>query len=94
MDEPPPPPPAPKPLAALRPASMGALEVEGEHRVAVQTRGGRTRRGTVKDIDLSKSQFALVPQGGGEAEPIYHAEVKCIFFMLAAGEKVQSGDGA
>ena len=80
-------------LAQMRPASLGALEVPGEHRVAVHTRGGRTRRGTVKDIDLAKSQFSLVPQGGGEAESIYHAEVKAIFFMLAPGEKYGDGDG-
>ena len=48
----------------------------------------------MRDIDLSKSQFPLVPQGGGEPEPIYHSDVKAIFFMLAAGEKPQAGDGA
>jgi uncharacterized protein DUF6982 len=83
-----------QPLAAFRPAALGALEVHGEHRVAVHTRGGRTLRGTMRDVDLSKSQFPLVPQGGGEPEAIYHAEVKAIFFMLPAGEKAHSGDGA
>jgi hypothetical protein len=82
------------PLAAFRPPASGALEVHGEHRVAVHTRGGRTLRGTMRDIDLSKSQFPLVPQGGGEPETIYHSDVKAIFFMLPAGEKPQGGDGA
>jgi hypothetical protein len=85
-------PPA-QPLAAFRPAAFGALEVPGEHRVAIHTRGGRTRRGSVKDVDLSKSQFPLIPQGGGAPEPVYHAEVKAIFFMLASGEKPRSPEG-
>ena len=85
--------PAPKPLGALRPTTAGALEVTGEHRVAVHTRGGRTMRGTVRDVDLSKPQFALQPQGGGSTETIYHSDVKVIFFMLAPGEKVQPGSG-
>jgi len=95
QEEPPPPPKAPpaQPLGAMKPLGIGALEVHGEHRVAVHTRGGRTRRGSVKDIDLSKSQFALVPQGGGAAEPIYHAEVKAVFFMLPPGEKPKTPDG-
>ena len=93
-DAPPPParPPA-QPLAAMQPVGVGALWVQGEHRVAVHTRGGRTRRGMVKDIDLGKSQFLLVPQGGGAEEPVYHAEVKAIFFMLAPGEKPQPASG-
>jgi hypothetical protein len=86
--------PRAQPLAAFRPPAPIALEVHGEHRVAVHTRGGRTLRGTMRDIDLSKSQFPLVPQGGGDPEPIYHSDVKAIFFMLAAGEKPQGGDGA
>lgn len=94
LDEPARPKPRAQPLAAFRPPPSVALEVHGEHRVAVHTRGGRTLRGTMRDIDLSKSQFPLVPQGGGEAETIYHSEVKAIFFMLAAGEKSQGGDGA
>ncbi|HTO99533.1 MAG TPA: hypothetical protein VMK66_20935, partial [Myxococcales bacterium] len=90
------PPPEPKPkrskaIAQWRPAS--SLEVKGEHRVAVHTRGGRTLRGTLRDIDLAKSQFAFLPQGGG-AESIYHSDVKAIFFMLAPGEKPHEGDGA
>ena len=95
-DEPPPrapPPPPALPLGAMKPLGLGALEVQGEHRVAVHTRGGRTRRGSVKDVDLGKSQFQLMPQGGGAAEPVYHAEVKAIFFMLAAGEKPKAADG-
>jgi hypothetical protein len=93
-DEParPPRPPA-QPLAHLVPVSTNALEVAGEHRVAVHTRGGRTVRGTVRDIDLSKPHFALAPQGGGDAAPVYHSDVKAIFFMLAPGEKTKHGDG-
>jgi len=82
-----------KPLAAFRPPAQTALEVRGEHRVAVHTRGGRTLRGSVRDVDLSKSQFALLPQGGTGAETIYHSDVKAIFFMLAPGEKARGGDG-
>src|SRR3954470_1699854 len=85
--------PRAKTLAVMRPANAGALEVFGEHRVAVHTRGGRTLRGTVRDIDLSKAQFPLLPQGGGEAETIYHSDVKVIFFMLAPGEKVKPAEG-
>ncbi len=94
-DAPPPPRrPQMQQLAMMQPvAVVGALEIQGEHRVAVHTRGGRTRRGTVKDVDLGKSQFALIPQGGGAAEPVYHAEVKAIFFMLAPGEKPKAADG-
>jgi hypothetical protein len=93
-DDPAAPPARPaQPLAQLKPSVLGVLEVAGEQRVAVHTRGGRTRRGTVKDVDLSKSQFALLPQGGGAPEPVYHAEVKAIFFMLAPGEKPHAPDG-
>src|SRR2546428_384408 len=83
-----------QPLAAWRPTAANALEMQGEHRVAVHTRGGRTLRGTMRDIDLSKSQFPLILQGGGEPEPIYRADVKAIFFMLAPGEPPHAGDGA
>jgi hypothetical protein len=94
VEESAPPPSRPaQPLAHLAPVVAGALVVTGEYRVAVHTRGGRTRRGSIKDIDLSKSQFALVPQGGETPEVVYHAEVKAIFFMLAPGEKAKSGDG-
>ena len=80
-------------LAQMRTVAKSSLAVEGEHRVAVHTRGGRTRRGLVKDIDLAKSQFGLQPQGGGAEEPVYHAEVKAIFFMMAPGEKPRPGQG-
>ena len=83
-----------QPLGSLRPTAVNAMAVEGEHRVAVHTRGGRTLRGTMRDVDLSKSQFPLVPQGGGQPESIYRAEVKAIFFMLAPGEPAHAGDGA
>jgi hypothetical protein len=56
-------------------------------------RAGGTRRGTLRDVDLAKSSFALFPQGGGEPESLYHAEVKAIFFMLAPGEKAKAPDG-
>ena len=92
-DDEPPPPVRAQPLAAMQPVGVGALWVQGEHRVAVHTRGGRTRRGSVKDVDLGKSQFSLLPQGGGAEEPVYHAEVKAIFFMLAPGEKPQPASG-
>ncbi len=85
--------PRPQPLAAWRPAASTALEVRGEHRVAVHTRGGRTLRGTLRDVDLGKSQFPLLPQGAGAPEAIYHSDVKAIFFMLAPGEKPAPGDG-
>jgi hypothetical protein len=67
--------------------------VAGEHRVAIHTRGGRTRRGSVTDLDLARSQFALQPQGGGSTELVPHAEVKAIFFMLAPGEPPTVPDG-
>ena len=94
IDEPQAQKPPSTPLASLRPQAVGALEVPGEHRVAVHTRGGRTLRGTVRDIDLSKSSFGLIPQGGGEPESIYHSDVKVIFFMLGPGEKARAADGA
>jgi hypothetical protein len=93
VDEKAAPKPHSKPLAAFRPPAQTALEVRGEHRVAVHTRGGRTLRGSVRDVDLSKSQFALTPQGGTGPETIYHSDVKAIFFMLAPGEKPKGGDG-
>ena len=82
------------PLAQIEPVAVaGDLAVQGEHRVAVHTRGGRTLRGSVSDIDLAKSQFALLPQGGANPEAIYHAEVKAIFFMLPPGEKPRPASG-
>ncbi len=71
------------------------LAVSGEHRVAIHTRAGRTRRGVVKDIDLTGRGFALEPQSGtGAPESVQAAEVKAIFFMLRAGEKPAPGTGA
>ena len=35
-----------------------------------------------------------MPQGGAAPEAVYHAEVKAIFFMLAAGETPQPANGA
>ncbi|MFL5311347.1 MAG: DUF6982 domain-containing protein [Myxococcales bacterium] len=73
--------------------ARGDAVVAGEHRVAIHTRGGRTRRGSVTDLDLAKPQFALQPQGGGSTELVPHAEVKAIFFMLAPGEPPTAPDG-
>ncbi len=81
------------PLAQIEPVAASALSVQGEHRVAVHTRGGRTLRGSVRDIDLSKSQFSLLPQGGANPEAIYHSEVKAIFFMLPPGERPRPASG-
>ena len=92
-DAPPPPPRRAQPLAAMQPVGVGALFVQGEHRVAIHTRGGRTRRGILQDVDLGKSQLSLIPQGGGAEEPVYHAEVKAIFFMLPPGEKPSHASG-
>ncbi|HEX4383010.1 MAG TPA: hypothetical protein VH083_08685 [Myxococcales bacterium] len=78
------------PVAVEEPEPVG-LMVPGEHRVAVHTRGGRTRRGTMTDVDLSLAQFTLQPQGGGEDEAVYHAEVKAIFFMLPPGASPRPG---
>jgi hypothetical protein len=61
------------------------LVVPGEHRVAIHTRGGSTRRGVLRDVDLSQHEFALAPQGGGADEPVLHDDVKAIFFMLPPG---------
>jgi len=67
------------------------LRVPGEHRVAVHTRGGSTKRGVVRDVDLSQSAFALEPASGGDGEPVQHDDVKAIFFMLPPGESPQPG---
>ena len=80
------------PMAAGARAPIGTF-VSGEHRVAIHTRAGRTRRGSVTDLDLGRPQFALQPQGGGSTETISHSEVKAIFFMLAPGEKADAGPG-
>jgi len=58
-----------QPLAAFKPAGLGALEVQGEHRVAVHTRGPNAAR-IGQGHRLSKSQFPLLPQGGGASEPL------------------------
>jgi hypothetical protein len=70
------------------------LVVPGEHRVAVHTRGGGTRRGVVRDVDLSQAWFTLAPQGGGPEEAVQHDEVKAIFFMLPPGAPPQGGGAA
>jgi hypothetical protein len=81
------------------PMGMTAIEaapapiVPGEQRVAIHTRAGQTRRGTVTDLDLSQPQIPLEPQGGGSTETIDHGELKAIFFMLAPGEKAEPGLG-
>jgi hypothetical protein len=67
--------------------------VPGEQRVAIHTRAGQTKRGTVIDLDLSQPHIPLEPQGGGSTETIDHGEVKAIFFMLAPGEKAEPGLG-
>ena len=82
------------PLAQIATVAASGLTVQGEHRVAVHTRGGRTLRGSVRDIDLSRSQFELNPQGGADPETIYHSDVKAIFFMLSPGEKPRAASGA
>ena len=83
-----------EPAAAAAPPPTGALAVLGEHRVAVHTRAGRTRRGMVRDLDLAAGGFSLHPQSGnGAPESVQAAEVKAIFFMLASGEKPAAGSG-
>ncbi|MFL5411456.1 MAG: DUF6982 domain-containing protein, partial [Myxococcales bacterium] len=81
----------PRGVTAVESAQM--LVVPGEQRVAIHTRAGRTRRGTVTDLDLSQPRIALEPQGGGATENIEHSDVKAIFFMLAPGEKAESAGG-
>jgi hypothetical protein len=80
------------PMASGGRAHAGSV-VPGEHRVAIHTRGGRTLRGSVTDLDLARSQFPLQPQGGGSTELVPHAQVKAIFFMLAPGEPPTVPDG-
>jgi hypothetical protein len=75
--------------------SSSHLAVPGEHRVAVHTRAGRTRRGLVRDVDLAGTGFSLQPQnGGGAPESVQAAEVKAVFFMLQPGEKPPQVAGA
>ena len=69
------------------------LLVPGEHRVAVQTRAGTTRRGVLRDADLSAATLTLDPGGAAAKEQIPASEVKAIFFMLAPGERVPRGSG-
>jgi hypothetical protein len=78
-------------LEEAEPPPPVGLAVPGEHRVAVHTRAGRTRRGMVRDVDLALPEFALAPQGGGGEETVQHAEVKAIFFMLAPGTSPRPG---
>jgi hypothetical protein len=80
-------------VPAPAPVPEGDMVVRGEQRVAVHTRAGRTRRGTVVHLDLSRSQFALQPQGGGSTETIAQSEVKAIFFMLAPGDSAPLAAG-
>lgn len=76
------------------PPGAGELWVPGEHRVAVHTREGGTRRGIVRNVDLSASSFRLLPQGGRSAVQVPAAEVKAVFFMLGPGEKLAPAGGA
>lgn len=71
----------------------GALAVHGEHRVAVHTRAGRTRRGLLRDVDLAAPDFKLHPPTGGGWEIVKSDEVKAVFFMLPPGEKPAPGRG-
>jgi len=81
------------PLGVTPVESPPLVVVPGEQRVAIHTRAGQTRRGTVTDLDLSQPQIPLEPQGGGSTENIDHGEVKAIFFMLAPGEKAEPAEG-
>jgi hypothetical protein len=82
-----------KPRGAASGNAPPGETVSGEHRVAIHARGGRTRRGSVKDVDLTRAQFALHPQGGGPAEIVAYSELKAIFFMLAPGETAPQPSG-
>jgi hypothetical protein len=87
------------PVEATPPRGMTPVEsaeivvIPGEQRVAIHTRAGQTRRGTVTDLDLSQPRIPLEPQGGGATENIEHSNVKAIFFMLAPGEKAEPAQG-
>jgi hypothetical protein len=81
------------PMGVMPIDAAPAPVVPGEQRVAIHTRAGQTRRGTVTDLDLSQAQIPLEPQGGGSTETIDHGELKAIFFMLAPGEKAEPGLG-
>jgi hypothetical protein len=72
-----------------------SLALPGEHRVAVQTRGGQARRGILRDPDLAASKLILYSSTGQTGpEVIQLADVKAVFFMLAPGEGSHRGDGA
>jgi hypothetical protein len=86
-------PAAEEPLHLSAIVSDDHLVVAGEHRVAVHTRAGRTRRGTVRDVDLAQPDFMLEPLDGGAAEPVGASEVKAVFFMLPPGEKSRQAKG-
>ena len=81
------------PALAGAPLDAGPLFAAGEHRVAVHTRTGSTRRGIVRDVDLGAPDFPLSPQGGGATEAVPLREVKAVFFMLAPGEKREGSGG-
>ena len=74
--------------------AAAAMQLVGEHRVAVQTRGGQTRRGFLRDADLSAPTLALHPSPSAEPEPLASLDVKAIFFMLSPGERGEAGRGA
>jgi hypothetical protein len=76
------------------PPGAGELWVPGEHRVAVHTREGGTRRGIVRNVDLSASSFALLPHAARSAVQVAAAEVKAVFFMLGPGETIPPAGGA
>ncbi|HEY2030376.1 MAG TPA: hypothetical protein VGH20_14320 [Myxococcales bacterium] len=83
----------PQPLGLAvdeEPQPLG-LRIPGEHRVAVHTRGGSTKRGVVRDVDLSQRAFALESASGGDGEHVQHDDVKAIFFMLPPGESPRRG---
>jgi hypothetical protein len=66
------------------PQAQVSLALAGEHRVAVQTRGGQARRGILRDPDLAASKLILYSSTGQTGpEVIQLADVKAVFFMLA-----------
>ena len=72
-----------------------SLALSGEHRVAVQTRGGQARRGILRDPDLAAPKLILYSSTGQTGpEVIQLADVKAVFFMLAPGEGSRRGDGS
>jgi len=82
------------PPAGSKPLASHPLALPGEHRVAVQTRGGQTRRGLLRNADLTAAHLTLhASSGGAEPERIASNDVKAVFFMLAPGERGHRGDG-